>query len=102
MTIIAMGIDLAKNVFAVHDVTASELVQLRQPEVARDKLNALIAALPPGVIGIEACSGAHYWARQFQAHDHTVRLMALKLITPYRMSGKRGKNGAADAKPGPE
>jgi transposase len=49
------------------------------------------------VIAMEACSGAHHWARQFQAHGHSVRLIAPKLVTPYRMSGKRGKNDAADA-----
>ena len=65
--------------------------------MARGALNALIAALPRCTIGIEACSGAHHWARQFQAHGHTVRLIAPKLVTPYRMSGKRGKNDAADA-----
>ena len=68
--------------------------RLKQPRVARGKLNAAIAALPPCVIGVEACSGAHYWARQFQAHGHTVKLMAPKLVTPYRMSGKQGKNDA--------
>ena len=97
MSILTVGIDLAKNVFAVHGVDGTGAVQLRQPKVARAKLNALIAALPPCVIGIEACSGAHYWAHQFQAHGHTVRLIAPKLVTPYRMSGKRGKNDAADA-----
>ena len=97
MTIIATGIDLAKNIFAVHGVNQGGAVQLRQPKVARAKLNAMIAALPPGLIGMEACSGAHYWARQFQAHGHTVRLMAPKLVTPYRMSGKRGKYDAAEA-----
>jgi len=49
------------------------------------------------VIGMEACSGAHHWARQFIALGHTVRLIAPKFVTPYRMSGKRGKNDAADA-----
>jgi transposase len=97
MTILTVGIDTAKNVFAVHGVDAAGKVQLRQPKVARAKLNALIASLPPCTIGLEACSGAHYWARQFQAHGHTVRLIAPKLVTPYRMSGKRGKNDAADA-----
>ena len=92
-----VGIDLAKNVFAVHGVGETGAVQLRQPKVARGALNALIAALPPCTIGIEACSGAHHWARQFQAHGHTVRLIAPKLVTPYRMSGKRGKNDDADA-----
>ena len=102
MTIIATGIDLAKNVFAVHGVNASGMVLLRQPKVSRAKLGALIAALPPTVIGMEARSGAHYWARLFQTHGHTVRLMAPKLVTPYRMTGKRGKNDAADAEPGHE
>ena len=97
MTIVATGIDLAKNVFAVHGINANGGVDLRQPRVPRAKLHALIASLPPGLIGMEACSGAHYWARLFQAHGHTVRLMAPKLVTPYRMSGKRGKNDAADA-----
>lgn len=97
MAIVCVGIDLAKNVFALHGVDGSGTVQLRQPKVARARLNALVAALPPCTIGIEACSGAHHWARQFQAHGHTVRLMAPKLVTPYRMSGKRGKNDAADA-----
>lgn len=97
MTILTVGIDTAKNVFAVHGVDAAGHVQLRQPRVARAKLSALVASLPPCTIGLEACTGAHYWARQFQAHGHTVRLMAPKLVTPYRMSGKRGKNDAADA-----
>jgi len=97
MTIIATGIDLAKNVFAAHGVNDAGKVELRHPKVARAKLNALVAALPPGMIGMEACSGAHYWARLFQSHGHTVKLMAPKLVTPYRMSGKRGKNDAADA-----
>ena len=96
MTIVYVGIDLAKNVFALHGVNESGTVQLRQPKVARAKLNVLVAALPPCTIGIEACSGAHHWARQFQAQGHTVRLMAPKLVTPYRMSGKRGNNDAAD------
>jgi transposase len=97
MAIVYVGIDLAKNVFALHGVKQDGAVGLKQPKVARAKLNALVAALPPCTIGIEACSGAHHWARQFQAHGHTVRLMAPKLVTPYRMSGKRGKNDAADA-----
>ena len=87
MAIIAIGVDLAKNVFAVHGVNESGAVPLRSPKVARGKLGALIAALPPCVVGMEACSGAHHWARQFQAHGHTVRLMAPKLVAPYRMSG---------------
>jgi len=97
MTIVTVGIDLAKNVFAVHGVDAEGCAVLVRPAVARSKLLELIAALPPCLIGMEACSGAHHWARLFAVHGHTVRLMAPKFVTPYRMSGKAGKNDAADA-----
>ncbi len=70
---------------------------LIRPSVQRSKLLEAVAALPPCLIGIQACSGAHHWARLFQAHGHTVRLMAPKFVVPYRLSGKRGKNDAADA-----
>ena len=90
MAILTVGVDTAKNVFAVHGVNAANKVQLRQPKVARGKLTALVASLPPCTIGMEACTGAHYWAREFQTYGHTVRLTAPKLVTPYRMSGKRG------------
>ena len=97
MAIVTVGIDLAKNVFALHGVNATGAVQLRQPKVARAKLNQLVAALPPCTIGMEACSGAHHWARLFAGYGHTVKLMAPKLVAPYRMSGKRGKNDGSDA-----
>ncbi len=97
MTIVTVGIDLAKNVFAVHGVDAAGHAVLVRPAVARAKLLELIAGLPPCLIGMEACSGAHHWARLFAAHGHTVRLMAPKFVTPYRMAGKAGKNDAADA-----
>ncbi len=70
---------------------------LIKPRVPRDQLVTLIAQLPACLIGMEACSGAHHWARLFQQHGHTVKLMAPNLVVPYRMSGKRGKNDAADA-----
>ena len=55
MTILYAGIDLAKNVFALHGVDAGGAVVLRQPRVARVKLHELVATLPPCTIGIEAC-----------------------------------------------
>ena len=97
MSIITVGIDLAKNVFAVHGVDDNGKAALVKPKVSREHLLSLIAQLPPCVIGMEACSGAHHWARQFRQYGHDVRLMAPKFVTPYRMSGKRGKNDAADA-----
>ena len=95
--IVTIGIDLAKNVFAVHGVDATGKPVLLRSSVPRAKLLELIAALPPCLIGMEACSGAHHWAREFQRFGHTVRLMAPKFVVPYRLSGKRGKNDAADA-----
>lgn len=97
MAIVCVGIDLAKNVFALHGVNEAGKAELIRPAVPRDKLHELIVSLPPGLIGMEACSGAYHWARLFQAAGHTVRLIAPKFVTPYRMTGKRGKNDAADA-----
>ena len=97
MDILTLGIDLAKNVFALHGVDATGRAVLVRPGVPRGKLLEAVAALPPCLIGMEACSGAHHWARLFQVHGHTVRLMAPKFVAPYRLSGKRGKNDAADA-----
>ena len=60
----------------------------------RAKLPELIANQPPSLIGMEAYSGAHHWAREFGKFGHTVRLMAPKFVASCRMSGK---NDAADA-----
>lgn len=97
MAIVFVGVDLAKNVFAVHGVNEAGRAELVRPAVPRGKLLELVAGLPPCTIGIEACTGAHHWTREFQALGHTVRQMAPKIVAPYRMSGKRGKNDAADA-----
>jgi len=97
MSILYVGIDLAKSVFAVHGVDAHGKPALVRASVPRAKLHELIASLPPCTIGMEACSGAHHWARLFQQHGHIVRLIAPKFVVPYRLSGKRGKNDAADA-----
>lgn len=97
MSIITVGIDLAKSVFAVHGVNDSGKAALVKPKVQRADLLPLVAQLPPCLIGMEACSGAHHWARLFRQHGHTVKLMAPKFVAPYRMTGKRGKNDAADA-----
>ena len=97
MTITTIGIDLAKNVFAVHGVDQNGKTVLVKSRVTRAALPGLIASLPPCVIGMEACSGAYYWARLFLQYGHEPRLMAAKFVSPYRMAGKSGKNDAADA-----
>lgn len=97
MAIVYVGIDLAMNVFAVHGVDGCGKPALVRPAVARSRLHELIAALPPCTVAMEACSGAHHRARLFAACGHTVRLIAPKFVAPYRMSGVRGKDDAADA-----
>ena len=72
----------------VHGVNEAGKAELVRPSVARAKLHELIAALPPCVIGMQACSGAHHWGRLFVAHGHTVRLMAPKFVVPSRLSGQ--------------
>jgi transposase len=67
-----VGIDLAKNIFSVHGIDGAGGVVLRRT-VRREKLLELIAQLPSCLIGMEACSGAHEWARQFAKHGRTVR-----------------------------
>jgi transposase len=87
------GIDLAKSIFSLHGVDAAGKVALRR-SVRRDQLLEVVASLPPCLIGMEACSGAHEWARQFERFGHTVRLMAPKFVIPYRKSGKNDGNDA--------
>ena len=96
MAIIRIGVDLAKNVFALHGVDESGRVQMARM-VRREQLLEVLAAVPPCVVAMEACSGAHDLARRVTALGHSPRIMAAKFVSPYRMSGKRGKNDAHDA-----
>jgi transposase len=88
-----VGIDLAKNVFSVHGVDGAGRVVVKRT-LRRDQLERAVAGLSACVIGMEACSGAHEWARRFERHGHRVRLMAPKFVIPYRKSGKNDGNDA--------
>src|SRR5271169_4177078 len=74
MQITTIGLDIAKNVFQVHGIDASEKVVVRK-QLRRSKLMAFFEALAPCLIGIEACATAHYWARELAKLGHEVRLM---------------------------
>lgn len=89
-----IGIDLAKNVFQIHgsDKAGNRVYSKR---VNRSKLCETVAQLPKCLIGIEACSSAHYWANQFQALGHDVRIMAPKYVKPYMLNNKNDANDAA-------
>ncbi len=97
MAVTVLGIDLAKSVFALHGVDHKGNTVLCKPKVSRAKLLETVANMPPCLIGMEACSSAHFWARIFEKVGHEVRLIAPKFVSPYRLSGRTGKNDAADA-----
>src|SRR5262249_26339426 len=88
-----IGIDLAKHVFQVCMVTPTGRLKTNTT-VARGKLLALIARQPPALIFIEACGGAHDWARRFRAVGHEVRLLAPQYVTPFRRGQKNDPNDA--------
>lgn len=93
MQITTVGIDLAKNVFQVHGVNEYGKTALKK-QIRRNQMVTFFINLPPCLIGMEACGGAHHWARKLQAMGHTVRLMAPQFVKPYV---KTNKNDAADA-----
>jgi transposase len=93
MEINTIGIDLAKEVFQVHAVDARGHVVLKK-KLKRKEMATFFANLTPCLIGIEACSSSHYWARKLQSLGHQVKLMAPQFVKPYV---KANKNDAADA-----
>lgn len=88
-----IGIDIAKHVFQLHGVDGSgEIVLCRR--LRRGQVADFFAALPPCIVGIEACGTAHFWAREIARCGHDVRLMPPSYVKPYV---KRNKHDAADA-----
>ena len=95
MKIIRVGVDLAKNVFQVHGVDRDEK-SVWQRKLKRDEwIKVLLEKTEPGcVIGMEACSGAHHWARVLQAQGYVVKLIAPQFVKPYVKSNKNDANDA--------
>ena len=88
-----LGIDLAKQSFQLHGVEEHGHVVLRK-KLSRSQLRAFVANLPPCLIGLEACGGAHYWVRELTKLGHAVRMIAPQFVKPYV---KSNKNDAVDA-----
>jgi transposase len=88
-----LGIDLAKNVFQLHGADSKGKCVLRK-RLNRAKLTECLTKLPPCIIGIEACTGAHHWARLFEEMGHTVKMMAPQFVKPYVRSNKNDRNDA--------
>src|SRR3974390_2861925 len=93
MQITTIGLDIAKNVFQVHGIDAAEKVVVRK-QLRRGQVLKFFAALPPCLIGMEACATAHYWARELTKLGHEVRLMPAQEVKVYVNDNK---NDATDA-----
>ena len=95
MKISRVGVDLAKNVFHVHGVDQKEQPVWRR-KLSRGKwLKVLLGKLEPGCeVGMEACAGAHHWARQLQGHGFMVKMIAPQFVKPYVKSNKNDANDA--------
>ena len=93
MEITTIGLDIAKRVFQAHGADVTGKAVLRR-KLQRAEVLTFFASLPPCLVGIEACSTAHHWAREIRALGHEVRLMPASYVKPYV---KRGKTDAADA-----
>lgn len=87
------GLDLAKTIFQVHAVDGDGKVVIRR-QLRRSEVLKFFSAQPSSLVGMEACSSAHFWAREIEALGHRVRLMPPIYVKPYV---KRGKTDAADA-----
>lgn len=91
--IITIGLDLAKHVFQIHGADRDGAVVLRK-RLRRDQLLRFFAGLPRCTVAMEACGGAHHWAREIGRLGHGVKLIAPAYVKPFV---KRQKNDMADA-----
>jgi transposase len=88
-----LGIDIAKRVFHAVGTDETGKIVFRK-RLSRQERMPFIAKLPPVLIGMEACGGAHYWARRFGEHGHDVKLMAPQFVKPYVKSNKNDMRDA--------
>jgi transposase len=95
MKVIRVGVDLAKNVFQLHGVDRSEKEVWKRKLDRGNWIKILLDSVEPGCeIGMEACSGAHHWARLLQTKGFTVKLIAPQFVKPYVKSNKNDANDA--------
>ena len=89
-----IGLDIAKQVFQMHTVemNTGEIVNV---QLKRAKVLERFANKPACLIAIEACGGAHHWARELSSLGHSVRLLHAKIVRPF-VSGN--KTDATDAR----
>jgi transposase len=91
MNLTTLGIDLAKTSFSLVGMDQHGKVVLRKT-LKRAQLLPFIAHCTTCLIGMEACSGAHYWGREFSKLVHKLGIIASKFIVPFRKGGKNESN----------
>ena len=91
--IAVVGIDIGKNSFHIVGHDQRGAIVLRQ-KWSRGQVEARLANMPPCLIGMEACVGAHHLSRKLKALGHDARLMPAKYVRPY---SKGQKNDFRDA-----
>lgn len=94
MDIKTLGIDIGKNKFHLHGVNEKGKMVLKKA-MTRQKLYEFMANLPPCLVGMEACGGAHHLARTLKNFGHNVKLMAIQHVKPYMKAYKNDFNDAA-------
>lgn len=88
-----VGLDLAKSVFQLHGCTRDGRAVMRR-KLKRSQVLPYFTDMAPCLVAMEACGGAHYWAREISALGHEVRLIPPAYVKPFV---KRGKTDAIDA-----
>ena len=89
-----LSIDLAKNVFQLHGQN-KQGKQVLKKRLRREELRNTIANLPPCLVAMETCIGAHAWARQFMKMGHQVKLLAPQYVKPFVRVNKNDQRDAA-------
>ncbi|MFC0695889.1 IS110 family transposase, partial [Paraburkholderia humisilvae] len=94
MPALTIGLDIAKNVFQIHGVDRQGKAVV-QRKLRRAEVLKFFAKVESSLIGIEACHGSHFWARELTSPGHTVRLLPTQYVKPFLVGGKNDANDAA-------
>jgi transposase len=97
MKINRVGVDLAKNVFPLHGVDRKGKALWKRRLTRSKWLAVLCDTVEPGTeIGMEACAGAHHWARQLMQRGYPVKIIPPQFVKPFIKSNKNDANDAAE------
>ena len=96
-TVVTIGIDIGKNSFHVVAASISATQSSLRQKWSRGQVEARLANMPPCLVGMEACVGAHHLSRKLTALGHDARLMPAKYVRPYSKGQKNDFRGVPRA-----